>query len=74
MSEQKTVTVRIPVFVNQNGDWVSSHAGNTLTDKEMRSYAEEAASDCLMGFPQLRWITAEVPIPQPVEVPGKVEE
>lgn len=69
----KTVTVRIPVAVNENGDWVTSYGGLELTDQEMLSHAGEAANDCLLGFPQFVWITAEVPIPEPVEVEGEVD-
>lgn len=68
----KTVTVRIPVAINSSGEWVTTYASDKMKAEELLENTLTDASDCLMGETQHHFITAEVPIPEPVEVEGKV--
>lgn len=65
----KTVTVRIPVAVYPDGEWgadANSHRDDESNLKYLHNnWCEEHMS--------VVWITAEVPIPEPVEVEGRVE-
>lgn len=70
----KTVTVRIPVAVDASGLWASdSSMANTDGRNEM--YSIQALREIQGNEMSLAtcWITAEVPIPEPVEVEGRVE-
>lgn len=65
----KTVTVRIPVAVYPDGEWGAEATSHRDDERNLiclrDSWCEEHMS--------IVWITAEVPIPEPVEVRGEVE-
>ncbi len=60
----KTVKVRIPVAVYPNGDWGSEGCSNSLTEGEMLAFIDTQWGRYERS---IVWITAEVPIPEPVE-------
>jgi hypothetical protein len=69
----KTVKVRIACAVNSRGEW---NVSGWSSDKEGRG-ATDVAIDGLdvddLGE-VLHWITAEIPVPEPQELAGAVEE
>lgn len=70
----KTVTVRIPVASFLDGIVISGPCNNNLTESEKLHYLEVECKECgydVAGW--INWITAELPIPEPVEVEGRVE-
>jgi hypothetical protein len=65
----KTVKVRIAVAVDHNGGW-SAYGGSGMSDEESM---EEAVFN--VGYiPTQFFVTAELPVPEQVEVEGEVEE
>lgn len=72
----KAVTVRIPVFVFSDGTgWFTSGSSSVLSDVTALDYlsGDLADSDFCGKSGFIEWREFEVPIPQPVEVEGKVE-
>lgn len=65
-----TVTVRIAVAVGTNGAW-SCVGANWAGDED--DSVGRAALNQISGQASLFWVTATLPIPEPVEVEGKVE-
>ena len=64
----KTVKVRIAVAVDPKGHWQASgwrDAGEEVWD---------CVLDCVDDGEARFWITAELPIPESIEVQGKVEK
>lgn len=73
----KTVAVRIPVAVDDESDWCvgSNGSRNTgMTERECLGSTKEFAEMIGLGHHHVVWITAEVPISEPVEVEGRAEE
>lgn len=69
----KTVTTRIPVASFSDGVVVSGPCSTCLTDDEKLHYLEVECKECGYDvWEWVNWITAEVPIPEPVEVKGEV--
>mgnify|MGYP000644457227 CR=1 FL=1 len=66
----KTVTVRIPVAVDENGDWYSPEAGSLWQGPNHQAEELGEASDWFGGVTNACFITAEVPLPEPAEVEG----
>ncbi len=67
-----SVKVRIAVAVDDRGDWYAVGWKDALSD-DMEG---DALGQLMDGstYKQLYWITAELPIPEPVKVEGTVEE
>lgn len=65
----KTVTVRIPVAVFDDGEWGTAAYCDNATEFEMLSALKD---DYGPHERSIVWITAEVPVPEPVEVLGRV--
>lgn len=71
----KTVTVRIPVFVCADGSgWMSASAESALREETLVRQLdfELQNSDFCTRTGFVHWQEFEVPIPEPVEVEGKV--
>lgn len=66
----KTVTVRIPVAVFGDGDWGVSSGSSTDDSDEL---LVNLKSEWGPHDRAIHWITAEVPVPEPREVRGRVE-
>jgi len=65
----KTVKVRVAVAITKDGRW-SAYGNGFDNPDEM----EEEAQDFFEGRPcQIRWLTAEFPIPEPLEIAATVE-
>lgn len=70
----KTVKVRIPVAVNANEQWCVTYGSLDTSDKDFLRRIFDEAKEFGVSTPSIVWITAEVPIPEPVEVEGSVEQ
>ena len=70
----KTVKVRIPVAVDGNGRWVCGTSDNIEGDIHNADSTREYCDMIGIADASIVWITAEVPIPEPVEVEGRVSE
>jgi hypothetical protein len=66
----KTVKVMLPVAIDYTGKWYSGPSWSEADPLEQL----DALRRQLSGFSQHMLITAEVPIPEPVEVEGRVSE
>ncbi len=65
-----SVKVRIAVAVDNDGDWYAVGWLDAEEGGSAKGYAEdELAKKAAHYF----WVTAELPIPEPVEVEGTVE-
>jgi len=69
----KTVTVRIPVAVDGNGRWVCGASDDIAGDIHNADSTREYCDMIDIVDASIVWITAEVPVPEPVEVEGSVE-
>lgn len=74
-TKQKTVKVRIPVAVDEHGNWATG-ASNAFVDARNWHWTNDTyrGHNDIGCSPRIVWITAEVPIPEPVEVEGMVGE
>lgn len=66
----KTVMVRIPVVVDRRGDVAIPECYNFYSDEEKLRQLHRSS---LVDGVEIHWREFEVPIPEPVEVEGKVE-
>lgn len=69
----KTVTVRIPVAVDADGNWCVGSMEAACKDNDKEESSRENAEFCSLGEESIVWITAEVPVPEQAEVQGRVE-
>ncbi len=69
----KTVTVRIPVAVDAAGKWCSTYGSDDTLDEVFQVRIQTEAEDYSLSLPSIVWVTAEVPVPEPTEVEGRVE-
>lgn len=65
----KTVKVRIACAVDSDGCW-AAHGWLGAPDKT----AVECSVEVLREGERVYWLTAELPIPEPIEVQAEVEE
>ena len=70
MSRAKTVKVRIAVAVDEHGRW-QAYGGTSLPDRDVMSLAVNGTTAHIAW--RECWVTAELPIPEPLEVAGEVE-
>lgn len=70
-AQVKTIKVRIAVLVDQEGHWTSAGAHNWAGQDAMGG-----AYECLdpIGGVQEYWLTAELPIPETLEVQATAEK
>jgi hypothetical protein len=65
----QTVKVRMPVLMFSDGEWTSLAAGSRYQE-----FHATQAREVAKGKGQLYWLTAELPVPEPVpEVEAEVE-
>lgn len=70
----KTVKVRIPVAVNAKGSWCVGCQDDEWCEHDGWASTDEHADNQSMRPFSIVWITAEVPIPEPVVIEGRVGE
>lgn len=68
----RTITVRIPVAVDENGDWVA-YGFTDHQIKDLSSLFETGVGEDLSGGERLYFVTVELAVPEPVIVVGQVE-
>lgn len=66
----KTVKVRIAVAVDADGVWKAIGYSGARHERDMIAFAQDAVGDVAANY----WVTAELLIPEPQVVQGKVEE
>lgn len=76
----KTVRVRIPCVVGTKGGWVGGGTSKGLLSFLTDQTPEDQAASMLDGFERgtggkgvIRWLTADLPVPEEVEVRAEVE-
>lgn len=66
----KTIKVRIPVAVDRRGDCAIPECYNFYSDEEKLRRLHQSS---LVNGVKIHWREFEVPIPEPVEVEGRVK-
>ncbi len=74
--QNRMITVRIPVAIDINGNWIAS--GSSQEGWDWDDFMEGAIEE-IDGFYERYWIIAEVPMPEfshtsdPKDLPGSVD-
>lgn len=70
----RSVKVRICVAIAESGkEWCASGWSDAETDEEMREQAEFELRAAQRENVAFRWVTADIPLPEELEVEGEVE-
>lgn len=68
----RTVKARIALVINENGKW-NSFGYSGCSEKEMKELVSEFF-DPISCYEQMYFVEVEVPVPEVVQLEGKLEE
>ncbi len=69
---QQHVKVRIPVAVNERGEWIADGVWSRAAD-EAKQEVEYAAAECGYGNVVTHFVYALVPVPKGTVIGGEIE-
>lgn len=70
---QTFTTVRIPVAVNERGEWIADGVWDRCRD-EAKEEVENAAAECAYGNVVTHFVYALVPVPDGSVVAGEIDD